>query len=141
MVVSFWRRLIVTCLLVTLGAAESADLPNDCGRLLSGVLARDAIYVYCPDLPQLSSEQALDLVIAVLEGTDRRAGHTVIVFVRNELVPDRDRWRSESGWLIRRWSPGFVGVYHTRSQMLTVRTVADDGWREVYLPTSREQGI
>ena len=117
--------------------AQPTELPEDCGRLISGTDARYAIYAYCPSLPQLSAEQALELVIALLEGTNRRSGHTVIVFVRTESVPDRDRWRSERGLLSRSWSQGFVGVYHTRSQLLTVRTVTDDGWRDVYLPTAR----
>ncbi len=62
----------------------------------------------------------------------------MIVFVQHESLIDEDRQRVRRGWLIRDWGDALVGVYHTQSQLLTVRSAEDDGWREVYLPTARE---
>ncbi len=138
MVTSMLRLLCVLSVLISPTNAESPELPADCGRLLNAAYFRYAIYVHCPALPQLSAEQAQSLVMALLDGTDRPAGHTMIVFVQDESLFDRDRQRVRSGWLISDWGDDLVGVYLTQSQLLTVRSAEDEGWREIYLPTARE---
>ncbi len=86
----------------------------------------------------MDAEQALSVVIAVLDGTTRISGDTRIFFFRDESVLRRDRWPTDQGKLIESWGSAFVGVYHTHTQLLTVRSTTDDEWREIHLPTTRE---
>ena len=138
MFTSYWRLICISLLFPFSTSAEvSPDLPEDCGRLISGPPARDAIYVYCESLPQLTEEQALSLVIKVLNGTTRAAGEVRIFFFRDESVLHRNRWPADQGRLIDSWGGALVGAYHTQSQYLSVRTETDEGWREIYLPTAR----
>ncbi len=134
-----WRSIGICCLLgLSAVASEAAHQPEECGRLLSVTPARGAIYVLCPDLPQLSSAQAFSLVIDVLDGTDRLTGETMILFFSDDSVAERGRWPTPPRRLLEEWGGSFVGVYHTNSQILTVRAVGEDEWLEVFLPTARD---
>lgn len=134
-----WRHVLVLCLLSAVPIAASAHCASkECGRLLSGLANRHTIYVVCPGLPEMNAEQALSVIIAVLDGTTRISGDTRIFFFRDESVLRRDRQPADQGRLIESWGKAFVGAYHTHTGLLTVRSAADDKWREIHLPTTGE---
>ncbi len=135
MVMSIWRHLSVVCLLLIVPcAANTADPAEQCGHILNGPRHRETIYVFCPSLPELSPQQARSVVIAVLDTTDRIAGDTRIFFFSDASVLNRDRWPQDQEKLIESWGDAFVGAYHTHSSLLTVRSVSDNKWRNIYLP-------
>ncbi len=139
MLSSKWRHLCVSCLILTLPfATNSADPEKECGRLLSGPDRRHTIYVFCPALPDMSAEKARTIIMALLDSTSRASGDTRIFFFRDESVLNRDSWPAEQGRLIASWGDAFVGAYHTRSQLLTVRSKSSNAWRNIHLPTARE---
>lgn len=139
MFTSKWRHVSIFCLLSIFPlAANSDDVTEECGRLLSGPEHGDTIYVFCPELPQLSAEQVRSLIIAVLDGTTRISGDTRIFFFRDESVLRREFWPADQGRLLKSWGIAFVGAYHTRTQLLAVRSTTNDGWRELHLPTARD---
>ena len=132
------RLLFIACLFIVLPFSASPDDPvEECGRLLSGPGRRDTIYVFCPNFPQLNAEHARDVLIAVLDGTTRISGDTTIFFFRDESVLLRDRWPADRGRLIESWGSAVVGVYHTRSQFLSVRSTTNGEWQTLHLPTTR----
>ena len=132
------RHLFILCLFLAAPLSGSpADPPEECGRILDGPDRRDTIYVFCPALPKMNADQARSVVIAVLDSTSRASGDTRIFFFRDESVLRRDRWPANQGKLIESWGSALVGAYHTHSQLLTVRSTADDEWREMRLPTTR----
>ena len=138
MFTSKWRHVFIFCLLSILPLFASSDgITEECGRLLSGPADRHTIYVYCPELPLMDAEQARSVIIAVLDGTTRSSGDTRIFFFRDESVLHRNSWPADQGRLIESWGSAFVGAYHTHTQLLTVRSAADDEWRELHLPTTR----
>ena len=138
MFTSKWRHLCISCLLlISPLAADPADSDEECGRILSGPDRWYTIYVLCPNLPKMSPEQARSVIVAVLDGTTRKVGDTRIFFFRDESVLRRDRRPADQGRLIESWGDAFVGAYHTRSQLLTVRSTTNNEWRNIHLPTAR----
>jgi hypothetical protein len=138
MFTSRWLHLCFLSLwLLSAFAADNAKESEECGRLISGPTRWGAIYVFCPNLPQMSAKQALRVVIEVLDGTTRKAGDTSIYFFSDESVLRRDRWPAEQGLLIESWGSAFVGVYRTENEVLIVRSTSKDDWREIHLPTAR----
>ena len=128
-------KLLVVCLLLIASCVVKSDNPaENCGRLLSGPRHGDTIYVLCPSLPELSPEQARGVVKTVLDKTTRLAGETRIFFFRDESVLHQDRWPANQERLIESWGDAFVGSYHTHSSLLTVRSTANDEWRNIHLP-------
>jgi len=133
------RHWFITCLLLASSlSANATDPTEECGRILNGPSSWDTIYVFCPSLPQMNAKQAQSLVMAVLDGTTRKSGDTRIFFFRDESVLHRDRWPADHGRLIESWGTAVVGTYHTRSQLLTVRSTDKDEWREINMPTERK---
>lgn len=139
MFTSVWRYLCFSCLAVVSSASAEFDgLSDECGRVLVGPRNWDAIYIFCPALPQMNAEQAHSLVMAVLDSTTRISGHTRIFFFGDESVLDRDRWPADQGRLIESWGNALVGAYHTETQVLAFRSTTNAEWRNLYLPTARQ---
>ena len=129
------RRSIAVCLLLIAPfLADSSDLPDDCGRLLSGPQHRHVIYVLCPSLPWLNQLQAHALVVSVLDSTTRRSGDVLIFFFRDEPVLHGQLVPAVQERLIETWGDAFVGSYSTQSKLLTVRSADSDKWLNVHLP-------
>ena len=128
------RNVAVCLLLIAPVVANSAELPDGCGRLLSGPQHGHVIYVFCPSLPELSQLQAHALVMAVLDTTTRRSGDTLIFFFRDESVLHRDLVPASHERRIESWGNALVGSYNTHSNLLTVRSASSDKWRNIHLP-------
>ena len=138
MFTSRWIPLCFSSLwLLSAFAADNAKESEECGRLISGPVKWGAIYVFCPNLPNMTAMQARRVVINVLDSTTRRAGDTSIYFFSDESVLRRDRWPAEQGLLMESWGSAFVGVYRTENEVLTVRSITQDDWREIHLWTAR----
>ena len=135
---SNWHYLCVACLLsigpLAISLAEPAD---ECGRILSGPSrGGEVIYVFCPLLPELSTEQARSLVVSLLNSTTRISGDVQFFFLSDESVLHRDWWWQDQGRLIESLGDAFVGAYHTRTGLLTIRPLSGDEWRNISVPTS-----
>jgi hypothetical protein len=139
MFTSVWRLIFLSCSFsICCVSLVSAELPDDCGKLLRGPNYGHTLYVFCPSLPELSDEQAHSLVVGVLDYTTRRAGDIRIFFFRDESILRRDSWPANQERLIESWGDALVGAYHTHTQLLTVRSENSDSWREMRLTTARE---
>ena len=115
-------------------AASVAGDVEDCGQVLRAPFHGDIIYVLCPSLPDLSEQQALSVIWAVLNTTSLRAGDTRIFFFSDTSVLDRDWQYQNMEKRIESWGDVFVGAYHTNSNLLTVRSASEGGWRNIYIP-------
>lgn len=139
MFTSVWRYICISCLIMfSAASADFEGLSDECGRVLVGPHNWDAIYIFCPALPQFNPEQAQGLVMAVLDSTSRISGPTRIFFFGDESVLHRDRRPADQGRLIESWGKALVGAYHTEDQVLAVRSTTSEEWRNLYLPTTRQ---
>ena len=121
--------------MLILGCAASADGDvENCGQVLRAPFHGNTIYVLCPSLPDLSEQQAQNIVWAVLNTTSRRAGDTIILFFSDSSILCCHReYQNMEKW-IERWGDVFVGAYHTNSNLLTLRSASESVWRNIYIP-------
>ena len=113
--------------------ASADDEGTDCGTVLGGPIQGDTIYVLCPSLPELSTLKAHSVVKAVLNQTSRVAGYTLIVFVSDSYILERDWQYQDMERRLENWGDAFVGAYYTNSGLLTVRSAIDGKWQNISL--------
>ena len=127
-----WRHLCVVVQLLILGCTAAADdNVADCGKVLGGPIHGDTIYVLCPSLSKLSERQMYSVIETVLDETSRIAGDTIIIFLSDPSVLDREWQYQNMEKRLESWGDVFVGSYHTNSGLLTVRSASDNNWRNV----------
>jgi hypothetical protein len=134
--ISASRALFLVSLLLAPIATSLAETSKECGELLSGPFTGGyTLYVFCPSLLDLNSAKTHDLIVETLDRAPQPlAGDVRIFFFADRSVLKRERWPADQERLIESWGDALLGIYHTASGLLTVRSIGTDKWRNIYLP-------